>query len=109
MKEKIVKIGSKEVPMKTSAYTPILYANLFNQNVFGEMNEIISAAGETGTVPFDKVIILYRLAYCMAYQANPDLPPMEEWMDQFDVYDIPEIAGELIGLWALDNQSQSTP
>lgn len=109
MKEKIVKIGGKEVPLKTSAYTPILYANLFGANIFAEMNDIITSAGATGVVPFEKIIVLYRLAYCMAKQADKKLPPMEDWMDQFDVYDIPEIASELISLWALDNQQQSTP
>lgn len=109
MKEKTVKIGAVEVPMKTSAYTPILYSNLFNGNIFAEMNDIITSAGKTGSVPFEKVTILYKLAYCMAKQADDTLPPIEEWLDQFDIYDIPEIAGELISLWAVENERQSTP
>lgn len=109
MKEKTIQISGIDVPLKTSAYTPVLYTNLFNQNIFAEMQEIITIAGERGTVPFEKIIVLYRLAYCMARHADPKLPPMEEWLDQFDVYDIPEIAGELIGLWAADSQGQSTP
>ena len=109
MKEKTITIGAKEVKLKTSAYTPLLYSNLFGGNIFSEMQEIVTSAGNTGVVPFDKVLILYRLAYCMAKHAEPDLPPMEEWMDQFDVYDIPEIAGELITLWAMDSQQKSTP
>ena len=109
MNTKIVKIGGKEVPLKTSAYTPLLYAQIFNANIFSDMQEIIVAAGKNGTVPFEKVIILYRLAYCMAKHADPNIPPIEEWLDQFDVYDIPEMAGDLVELWAADNQSQSTP
>lgn len=109
MKEKKILIGGKEIPLKTSAYTPLLYANLFNANIFAEMQDIITAAANNGSVPFEKVITLYRLAYCMAKHADPKLPPMDEWMDQFDVYDIPEIAGELIELWAADASSQSTP
>lgn len=109
MKEKIVKIGEQEVKLKTSAYTPILYSNLFNSNIFAEMQEIIMSAGGTGVVPYEKVLTLYRLAYCMAKHADPSVASMEEWMDQFGVYDIPEIAGDLIDLWAEDNQTQSTP
>ena len=109
MKEKTVKIGDKEVKLKTSGYTPLLYSDLFGSNIFAEMQEIIESAGTTGTVPFSKIITLYRLSYCMAKQADDSIPPLEEWMDQFDVYDIPEIAGELIELWALDNRQQSTP
>lgn len=109
MKEKTVKIGEHEVPLKTSAYTPILYANLFNKNIFAEMQDIITIAGEKGTVPFEKVTILYQLAYCMAKQADPELPTIDKWLDQFDVYDIPSIAGELISLWAADSHGQSTP
>lgn len=109
MKEKTIQISGIDVPLKTSAYTPVLYSNLFNKNIFQEMQDIILTAGESGTIPFDKVIVLYRLAYCMAKHADSKIAPMEEWLDQFDVYDIPEAAGELIGLWAADSQNQSTP
>ena len=109
MQKKTITIGDKKVKLKTSAYTPLLYSNLFGGNIFTEMQEIVTSAGNTGVVPFDKVLILYRLAYCMAKHADKDIPPLEEWMDQFDVYDIPEIAGELITLWAMDSHQQSTP
>lgn len=109
MNTKTVKIGDKEIPLKTSAYTPLLYANLFNANIFAEMQDIITSAADNGSVPFEKVVTLYRLAYCMAKHADPHIAPMDEWLDQFDIYDIPEIAGDLIELWAVDNRSQSTP
>lgn len=109
MKTKTIQITGMDVPLKTSAYTPILYSNLFNQNIFADMQDIIMTAGEKGTIPFSKVIVLYQLAYCMAKHADPKIPPIEEWLDQFDVYDIPEHAADLIELWAADNQNQSTP
>lgn len=109
MNTKTVKIGNTDVKLKTSAYTPLLYAQLFNANIFADMQEIVTAASKTGTVPFEKVITLYRLAYCMAKHADESIAPIEEWLDQFDVYAIPEIAADLIELWAADNQTQSTP
>ena len=109
MNQKTVKIGGKDVPLKTSAYTPLLYAELFNGNIFADMQDIVVTAGKTGTVPFEKVLVIYRLAYCMAKHADPSLCPINEWLDGFNVYDIPEITGDLIELWATDNQTQSTP
>ena len=109
MNTKTVKISGKDVPLKTSAYTPLLYAELFNSNIFADMQDIIVAGQKNGTIPFEKVLIIYRLAYCMAKHADPNIPKIEEWLDQFDVYDIPEITGDLIELWATDNKSQSTP
>lgn len=109
MQEKTITIGDKEVLLKTSAYTPLLYNDLFHENIFAEMNDIITMAGQTGSVPFDKVPVLYKLAYCMAKHADKSIPPIEEWLDEFDVFAIPEIAGELIGLWAVENKTQSTP
>lgn len=110
MKEKTVKISGIDVPLKASAYTPILYQELFGDNIFTEMQDIILSSGNgTGTIPFGKVLTLYRMAYCMAKHADPGIPPMSEWLDQFDVYDIPEIAGDLIDLWAAENESHSTP
>lgn len=109
MQEKTIKIGNKEVRLRTSGYTPLLYSDLFHENIFAEMTGIISAAGGTGTVPFEKVPVLYKLAYCMAKEADDSIPGIKEWLGEFDVFDVPEIAGELISLWAADNQSQSTP
>lgn len=109
MKEKTVKIGDKEVKLKTSGYTPLLYADLFGHNLFGEMQTIIRTAADTGQIPFDKTLVLYRLAYCMAKHADSKTPSIEEWLDQFEPYDIPEIAGELIDMWAADSKQQSTP
>ena len=109
MNTKTVKIGGMDVPLKTSAYTPLLYAQLFNANIFADMQDIIVTANQTGTVPFEKILTIYRLAYCMAKHADSKIPPIAEWLDQFDVYDIPEILGDLIELWAADNQTQSTP
>lgn len=109
MQEKTVKIGNKEVRLRTSGYTPLLYNDLFHENIFAEMTGIISAAGENGTVPFEKVPILYKLAYCMAKEADESIPGIKDWLGEFDVFDVPEIAGELIALWAADNQSRSTP
>ena len=109
MNKKTVKIGGKDVPLKTSAYTPLLYSQLFNANIFADMQEIVVTANQTGVVPFEKVVTLYRLAYCMAKHADDKIPPIDEWLDQFDVYDIPEVTGDLIELWAADNKTQSTP
>lgn len=109
MQEKTIKIGNKEVKLKTSAYTPLLYNDLFHENIFAEMNSIIRSASETGQVPYERVSVLYKLTYCMAKHADKTIPSIDEWMDQFDVFDIPEIAGELVNLWTADNQGQSTP
>ena len=109
MKTKTVKIGDKEVLLKASGYTPLLYSNLFGANIFAEMQSIVESAATTGKVPFDKVIILYQLAYCMAKHADDSIPPIEEWLDQFDPYDIPAVAGDMIELWAEESKQQSTP
>ena len=109
MNEKTVKIGEKEVKLRTSAYTPILYSELFGENVFAEMGEIITVAGQTGSIPVEKTFILYKVAYCMAKHADPDLPEMKDWLEQFDVYDIPEIVGDMIELWTAENKTQSDP
>ena len=109
MQEKVVKLGNKEVKLRTSGYTPLLYNDLFHENIFAEMTGIISAAGTNGTVPYEKVPVLYKLCYCMAKEADSSIPDIKEWLGELDVFDVPEIAGELINLWAADNQSQSTP
>lgn len=109
MTNKKAKIGNKEVELKTSAYTPILYADLFKGNLFGEMQEIVNAASKTGTIPFEKITILYKLAYCMAKQADDSIGTMREWLDQFEPLDILDIVGDLIDLWTADGQQQSTP
>lgn len=109
MQEKTIKLGDKEVKLRTSGYTPLLYSDLFHENIFAEMNGIISVGKDNGTVPFEKVPVLYKLCYCMAKEADESIPSIREWLGELDVYDVPEIAGELISLWAAENHKQSTP
>lgn len=109
MQEKTVKIGNQEVKLQTSAYTPIRYAELFNENLFQELQDIISFAQLTGAVPPEKIVTIYRLAYCMAEGANPDIEPMDQWLRKFGVYDILEVLESIIDLWSDENNQQSTP
>ena len=109
MNEKVVNLGGKEVKLSTSSYIVILYSELFNDNIFAEMNDIILAARDSGKIPFEKLEVLYKLTYAMAKHSDNDIPPIKEWLRQFDVYAIPEIAGDLIELWTAENEQQSVP
>lgn len=109
MQEKTVTIGNHEVKLQTSAYTPIRYAELFNENIFREMQIIIDSAQITGSVPAENILTIYRLAYCMAESADPDIEPMDQWLRKFGVYDILDVLESIIDLWSDENNQQSTP
>ena len=50
-----------------------------------------------------------NIAYLMAKHADPSLPDSaEEWLDEFSVFSIYQVLPEIIELWGLNVQTQST-
>lgn len=100
--QKDVKIGDRVVPMKASAFTPFLYKEQFGRDIITEMQQM----QETGNV--DNVF-LARLGWVFARSADPSVPDLEKWLDDFDMFDIYMAAPQIIELWGLNNQQKSKP
>ena len=80
----IIKIDGKEIPMRISGATPILYRNEFHKDMLVSMTELnkSNVDGDTLTIPDGAIETLLEMAYIMAKQGDPSLKtPYVEWLD----------------------------
>ena len=110
---KIVEIDGKKVPFKASAAIPRIYRVKYGRDIFKDLMKLEKALNENSAD--DSSLDLFSLetfeniAYLMAKHADPSLPDSaEEWLDDFSVFSIYQVLPEIIELWGLNVQTQST-
>lgn len=102
---KEVTIGKKTVPMKASALTPYLFKNIFGEDLIQGVQALQKTAAK-GTMD---AVFIAKMAWIMAKEANKDIEPLEEWLDQFEIFDLYEAMPQIIELWGLNEKQNSTP
>ena len=86
--EKVIKIGDKEVKLKSSAATYWKYRKVFTEDLFRTLQDMTKDLGDDGTIPDGAVAVLLQAAYIMAGQADPKMNmDIETWLDQFELMD----------------------
>lgn len=93
--ERTITIGDTEVRFRGSARTAVLYYDLFQKDLFDEI-QVMSSGQITGKA----VTVLERVAYVMARQADPDLElTFDDWLDQFETIDMYSALPEILAVW----------
>lgn len=120
--ERVLNIDGREVGFRTSALTPYIYRNLFGRDLITDLNKLEKAYKKAIRLPEDAseeerldaqlsemdLQIFARVAYVMAKQHDKSLTySIEEWLDGFETFSIYAIAGELLEMWKLDQQTTS--
>ena len=86
-----------------SAATPRLYRLKFKRDIFADMQKLTKDFQErnTGTdLAVESLEIFENVAYIMAFQADRSIPDtIDQWLDQFEMFSIYEVLGELVQLW----------
>lgn len=103
--KKSIKIGNEMVEMSASALTPFSYKRLFGRDIIKDIQQIQKDAQEGNLDP--EIVVM--LVYIMAKEANKDLPPLEEWLSGFELFEVYECFNDAITLWGLNEQQNSTP
>ncbi len=124
MIKKQITIGDQVVSFGTSARTPRLYEQLFGKDVMDEMTSFYSnyqkalkdnGAENISDLAVDTQVklmnkrVFENLAYTMAMQADPDIPSIDDWLDEFDQEDFTKALPEIMGLWGLGQKGRSVP
>lgn len=110
---KTIKVGEKDVTFKTSGAIPHIYRRRFGRDLFLDMarlEEGIRQNAETGAsyLDIESLEIFENIAFTFALHADPDIPDnIEEWMEQFETFDIYFLLPELLGMWFDENKSTS--
>ena len=122
--DKTLNISGIDVKFRATARTPRLYRAIIGRDLIRDINKLRKAYNKAASIPDDaseeekkdaqlSVIDLEmfeNIAYVMARHANPEIAEtVEEWLDGFQMFSIWQILPELLKLWALNEQTTSTP
>ena len=113
--EKIISINGKEVGFKATARTPSRYRKKFNRDLlkeFRNLNEKYEKAKNDPNVELsvEDLEIFERMAYIMAWQYDNTIPNSpDEWLDQFEMFDIYEVLDQIVGLMVTNETELEKP
>lgn len=112
MLRKTVKIDGKDVVFQSSASIPRLYRMKFKRDIFKDLSQLESSYKSrtegVSELEIGDLEIFENVVYCMAYLADPTIPPtIEEWLDQFEMFSIYQVLPEILELWGSNMFSDS--
>lgn len=114
MVTKTIEICGQPVRFCASAGTPRLYRLKFKRDIFADMQKLTKdfqakkakeqaeeKERNAGTdLAVESLEIFENVAYIMAFQADRTIPDtIDQWLDQFEMFSIYEVLGELVQLW----------
>lgn len=103
MVTKTIEICGQPVRFCASAATPRLYRLKFKRDIFADMQKLTKDFQERNTgadLAVESLEIFENVAYIMAFQADRSIPDtIDQWLDQFEMFSIYEVLGELVQLW----------
>lgn len=107
--EKIIDVGGVSVKLKTNAGLLRRYRKQTGRDLIIDINAITQAAIDAVddfSLPIDILNKFEDIAYSMAKYGDPSQPDdVEEWLEQFDTFDVYQILPHIISLWNLDQQT----
>jgi len=97
--EKIIKIGDKEVALKTTGATLLRYKMQFGKDLLTELIKL-DEAYQDGEFKVEKLDfeLFFNILWIMAKTADPNIKPPLEWLDEFEELPILEILPEVMDL-----------
>lgn len=125
---KTITIDGKECIFKSSAAIPRIYRIKFKRDIFSDLakiqkqviaNEKAQKAKDlddegkklefVSTLPIETLDLFENIAFLMHRHGDPSQPDsIDEWLEQFQTFDIYKILPELLKLWQNETASMST-
>ena len=95
--EKLVKIGDKEVALRTTGATLLRYKMQFGKDLLTELIKL-EGAYQDGELNPEKIDfeMFFNILWIMAKTANLEIKPPLEWLDEFEEFPIMEILPEVM-------------
>lgn len=100
--EKVIKIGSQSVRLKSNGLALLTYKRNFGSELIADLFSIYKK-GSGGQIDSDNVDIdalnpeaIYNIAYTFAKIADENIGARDEWLEQFDCFPIYDVAEEII-------------
>lgn len=131
---KTLTIGGVECNFKTSAAVPRMYRLKFHRDIFNDLNSIdrqinqqkkrmeeekqialdkgleFDASEYESTLPVQTLTTFENIAFIMHKHGDPSQPAdIDDWLEQFETFDIYNVFPEIISMWNDENQQLSEP
>lgn len=129
---KTIEINGIACNFKSSAAIPRMYRLKFQRDIFTDMNrlknqvdaqeklkeEAKKLAEENGesfnefqfesSLPIDSLEMFENIAFLMHKHGDTSQPSdIDEWLEQFETFDIYQILPEILEMWGLENKTSS--
>lgn len=131
---KTLTIGGVECNFKTSAAVPRMYRLKFHRDIFNDLNSIdrqinqqkkrmeeekqialdkgleFDASEYESTLPVQTLTTFENIAFIMHKHGDSSQPAdIDDWLEQFETFDIYNVFPEIISMWNDENQQLSEP
>ena len=106
--EKTIRIDGKEVRLRATAALPIRYKAQFGRDLFADIFKMEPALNNKDFSKLD-TLVFYDLIWLMAKNANPNIPDLEEWLEQFDVFPVEDVFSVCMEMLAVLMKSKKKP
>lgn len=97
--DKTIKLDGREVRVRMSADTLRVYRKTFGRDL---MIDMISMQEKMD------MEIIENLFYVCAQAADPEIPPIDDWLATFSTFALYQGASDLLALWLEENKTTTT-
>jgi len=96
--EKTINIDGQDIRFVSNGATVFQYRNWFGRGLFQDENTLLEKASKNAMMEDDAIEILYMITYTLARQGNPEIGEFMDFISQFEIMSLIEIAPEIIKL-----------
>lgn len=108
--EKVIKIGNKDVKLKSTAKTLRLYRNTFERDLLIDMHTLTKRVAKNKDISNEDLEIFECVIFVMASQADENTPKnIGDWLDTFEPMDIYKACPAILAMWNTGNKTLETP
>lgn len=111
--EKTININGKDYKFKSSASIPRLYRLKFKRDIFVDLSKLTNdfsnkTSKNNPNLEIESLEIFENVAYLMNKHGDSSQPDnINEWLEQFETFDIYKTLPEILELWVSNNKQLS--
>lgn len=94
--DKIIKLDGRDVRVRMSADTLRVYRKTYGRDLMVDMMSMQDSMN---------MEIIENLFYICAQAADPEIPPIDDWLSELSTFALYKGANELIALWLDETQT----
>ena len=118
---KTIVINDIECQFKSSAALPRMYRLKFGRDIFVDMSHLKKqmdlnkkmkeeTGNDSSSISIESLEMFENIAFLMNKHLDPGQPnDIEEWLEQFETFDIYKVLPEILDMWNIENNQMSIP